>query len=139
MSCGACGGTGSVAGMSGAPKLCPRCQRAAIADQREARRKAEAKRRAAIDPRRWLALVEEHSNAKDRAYLLAVIMATRANRSGFVSIPIDAMMRICRCGRRTIFYLLEKLIALGEIHEAQAGGGKGRHAVYRFTITKPSA
>lgn len=112
---------------------CPRCRKRERADHFASKKAAEAKRQSTIDPRRWLAQVQQHSKAKDRAYLLAVILATRADRNGRVSVPPDALASICRCKRRTVFILLANLIALGELITIRRGGGKGRHAIHQFT------
>ncbi len=118
--------------VSGVP--CPRCRKQERYDHLAARRAAEAKRRAAIDPRRWLAQVEEHSKADpdSRAYLLAIILATRADRWGRVSVPLAALARICRCSERTILRTVACLVAIKELSVIQHGGGKDRHAVYQL-------
>ncbi len=113
---------------------CPRCRKQERSDQIAARKAVEAKRKAAVDPRRWLAQVEEHSRAdpETRSYWLALVLATRADRYGRVSIPIESIARICRCSQRTALRAIADLIAIKELRIVQHGGGKDRFSVYQL-------
>ena len=119
--------------LSGVP--CPRCRKKERRDQAEARKLAEAKRKAAIDPRRWLAQVEERSQAQGGTYLLAIVMATRANRRGFVQLTNERMMELCRCKRTKLFEMLAELVKIGELRLHHKGRGEGNHSVYQMLVT----
>lgn len=131
ISCYVCNDTGEVGNCA-----CARCRPRERRDQIAARKDIEAKRIAAIDPRRWLAQVEERSQSKSRTYLLAVIMATRADSKGFVRLTNDRLMELCRCKRAKFFEMIAELIALNELRLHKKGRGKGNHSVYQLLSTQ---
>ena len=114
---------------------CPRCRPKERKDQKDARNEAETARRASLNPRRYLAHVEEHSEAVNTYRLVLFAIASRADAYGWASMPIFRLAEVCRISEATARRCLKHLIATGDINLVKAGRSKSLHPEWRIQTT----
>ena len=74
--------------------------------------------------------VLRRSRAKGRARAVHIGMALLADRGGEAEAGRDTLVSVTGLGRRTVIDAVKELVELGEVVVVQAGGGRGRRAVY---------
>lgn len=81
-------------------------------------------------------LVWEHSRATGVELLVLLAIADYTNDDGRAWPSQDTIARKARCSDRTVRRVVDRLVELGELAVLREGGGRGRSAVYRLTLTR---
>lgn len=74
------------------------------------------------------------SRAKDSALLVLLAIGEYSDRHGVARLSVAELATHTRRRPRQVQYDLKTLLALGEIAQVSAGGGRGKPAAYKVTL-----